>query len=64
MEKDVDEAGEKYNEHIDDIGMQLLLAGIEAMEEYVDGKHVEWNHTAERLAYVDAKVTRVQMLLW
>lgn len=45
----------KFNELLDNTGMQLWLARIEAMEEYAAGKHLEWDLAAKRLAYEEAK---------
>lgn len=55
VEKASQEAEMKFNELLNNTRMQLWLARIEAIEEYVEGKHLEWNPDAKRLAYEEAK---------
>lgn len=45
------EMKQKFSELLDNTGMQLWLARIEAMEEYAKDKHLEWDPAVERLAY-------------
>lgn len=55
VENASEETEVKFNELLDNTGMQLWLARIEAMEEYVARKHLEWNPVAQRLVYAEAK---------